>query len=589
MIASFFLIVLSGITTYGQKSSNKPTPPQDRKTEKARTSPRQSREENPDLLLAKQFAQGRLETVGDRGKLLDDSIMKVKILGKVADAMWAYDETRARQLFISAFKTIDAIKLDAKQDQRVAAAERRGGAFGPLFHLRDFILQLVSRHDFKLADNLRKSLEEAESNEDRNNPLKRDEQNHIYLDMAVALAETQPEQSAQLIRGLFHNGINSSLVYALLRMRGANSLLADQLFKEAIASASLHQMLPSELGTLAIYVLPNEEDLFYGNDPLNDVTRVSVIQRFLDYVYSGSSGLVRANSVAPGGGNGIDAEQAEGAYLTLKDLLPMFERLQPERTAFVREQMGVLLSFMTPHDANVATSTSKETLEDLIRKAESAIGERRRTIGFMRASGAALKQGDIDTALTIAERIDDLHERKIQTSLVLYQSAMRQLREGKLERAYIYGRRIEFLPQRVMIFHRMAQKLWKEKDPDRARSTLEELWDWLEKADNTPQKAEAMFQITATVAQHDKERGFELLRSTVKALNSTDFSFKGFDQNVISVELHITLDMLDLDSSFIALARSDPERAQAIAQSLTKPELSLLAQAIVCQQVLTPR
>jgi hypothetical protein len=251
--------------------------------------------------------------------------------------------------------------------------------------------------------------------------------------------------------------------------------------------------------------------------------------------------------------------------------------------------MGALLSFMTPQGATTATATSKETVEDLLRKAESAIGERRRTTGFMRASGAALEEGDIEKALEIAERIDDLRERKIQTSLVLYQTAMRRLREGKLEQAYTYGRRIEFLPQRVAILHRLAQKLWKDKEPDRARTTLEELWDWLEKADNTPQRAEAMLKITATMAQHDKERGFELLRSTAKAVNSTDFSFKGFDRNVVSVEVHIAPDMLDLDSSFISLAHSDPERALAIAQSLTKPELSLLAQAIVCQQVLAPR
>lgn len=559
--------------------------------EKTRAGPAQSKEENQDQLLAKRFAQERLKTVGDRARLLDDSILKVKILGRVADAIWTSDETRARQLFISAFKSIDAIKLDAKQDQRIAFGESRGGAFGPVFHLRAFILRLVASHDFKLADNLRKSLEiEAKGNKDRKNgALNRDEQNDIYLDMIVALAETQPEQSAQFMRAFFRNEIDPSLVYALIRMRGANPQLADQLFKEAVGFASLHQMRPSDLATLATYVLPNEEDLFFGNDPLNDVSRVPVIRQFLDYVYSGCSGLVRASSVSSGEGNGIEAEQAEEAYLTLKALLPMFERLQPEHTALVRQQMGILLSFMTPQDANTAGSTPTARVEDLIRDAESAIGERHRTIGFMRASAAALKQGDIDQALAIAERIDDLYERKIQTSLVLYQSAMRLLRQGNLERAYFYGRRIEFLPQRVGIFHRMAQKLWRENEADGARSTLEELWDWLGKADNSPQKVDAMLKITATMAQHDKERGFELLRSTARVLNSTDFSFKGFNKNVISVELHIAPDMLDLDSSFIPLAQNDPERARGIAESITQPEISLLAQLIVCQQVLTPR
>jgi hypothetical protein len=590
LAGSLALTILFCIGTNGQRSSNRRLPPaQQGRPEKTGSRQGGAQEETRDLLLARRFAQGRLENVGDRAKSLDDSIMKVKVLGRVADAMWSFDETRARQFFMLAFKAIDGIRLDAKEDQRIAITERRGGGFGPLFHLRDSILQLVARHDFKLADDLRKSSEVDANQDGKKNPAYRDEQKHIYLDMAVALAETQPERAARLIRGSFGNEIDPSLVYALLRMRGTSHVLADQLFKEAIGLASLHQMLPSELEALALYVLPNEEDLFFGNDPLNDVTRVPIVRRFLEYVYSGSSGLVRTIEVSAAKGNGSEHEEAEEAYHTLEGLLPMFERLQPAQANYVREEMGVLLGFMTPQDSNRATSSPKETVEDLVRKAESAVGERRRTIGFIRASAAALNEGDIDRALAIAERIDDLHERKVQTSLILYQSAMRQLRQGKLEAGYNYGRRIEFLPQRVIIFNRMAEKLWKEKEPDKARSMLEELWDWLEKADNNPQKANAMLKVTATMAQHDKERGFELLRSTAKTLNSTDFSFKGFDQNAISVELHIAPDMLDLDSSFIALTGSDPERVQAIAQSLTKPELSLLAQAIVCQQVLTLR
>jgi hypothetical protein len=43
-------------------------------------------------------------------------------------------------------------------------------------------------------------------------------------------------------------------------------------------------------------------------------------------------------------------------------------------------------------------------------------------LGFMRASSAALREGDVDRAVSIAERIDDPYERKIQTSLVRYQT-----------------------------------------------------------------------------------------------------------------------------------------------------------------------
>ena len=356
--------------------------------------------------------------------------------------------------------------------------------------------------------------------------------------------------------------MNPTLAFSLVRMRRENALLADQLFSEALISAKLHQFLADELASLAVYVLPSEEELFFGTNPLNDTGRLSVTRQFLDYVYDGSKQLVAGNNLLPAGGNEIDTELAERAYYTLKDLLPLFQRLQPERTAFVEGEMRALLGFMSPQDANRAEATNHETVDDLVRKAESTIGERRRTIAFMRASAAALSEGNIERAVEIGNRIGDLYERKIQTSFVLYQAAMKQFREGKLERAYNYAKGIEFLPQRTAVFHRIAQRLWRDKEPDRARATMEEIWDWLGKAENTPQKADAMLRLTAMMAQHDTELGFEFLQSTVRALNRTDFSFKQIETNRLSVELQITTDMLDVDSCFTTLAGKDFERSR---------------------------
>jgi hypothetical protein len=595
IILAFFVLISASGLAYPQKASDKTSVPQpEQKTDKSRASGTEAKRESQDILQQKRFAQDLLAVVDERAKALDISILKVKVTATVADALWERNETRARQLFVLAFQTIEVIKLDPKQDQRVAVAEKRGGTFGPLFHLRSIVLQLIAHRDYKLADDLRKAFErETENSDQKENKtsasLSKEEKTLIYLDVAIALAKTQPTQSAQLFRSLLRNGMNPTLAFSLVRMRRENALLANQLFSEALISARLHQFLADELASLAVYVLPSEEELFFGTNPLNDAARLSVTRQFLDYVYDGSKQLVAGNNLLTAGGNEIDTELSERAYYTLKDSLPLFQRLQPERTAFVEGQMRALLGFMSPQDANRAEATNHETVEDLVRKAESTIGERRRTIAFMRASAAALSEGNIERAVEIGNRIDDLYERKIQTSFVLYQAAMKQLREGKLERAYNYAKGIEFLPQRTAVFHRIAQRLWRDKEPDRARATMEEIWDWLGKVENTPQKVDAMLKLTATMAQHDTELGFELLQSTVRALNRTDFSFKQIEPNRLSVELQITTDMLDVDACFTTLAGKDFERSRTIAGSLTNPELALLAQAIVCQQVLAAR
>jgi hypothetical protein len=189
----------------------------------------------------------------------------------------------------------------------------------------------------------------------------------------------------------------------------------------------------------------------------------------------------------------------------------------------------------------------------------------------------------------VADLIYDLQERKIQTSLVLFSAAMKEVREGKLERAYTLARRIEFMPQRLVVFTRLAEELLATREVDAAETKIEEIWEWVNKADNSPHKVDAMLKLTALVALRDSARGFEWLQATARALNSTDFAPPPIATGRVFVEVQITLDLLDLESSFGPLARTDFERAFAIAHSLAKPEVALLAETIVCQRVLQER
>ena len=532
---------------------------------------------------------GRLDAVGERAKTIDDSILKVRVLAKVADALWAENSNRARVLFRTAFESIEKIELTAAQDQRVAMAQARNGRFGPLFHLRSHVLQLIARHDQALAKELLDAYNNVANNEDgkKANNLSKEEFAQISADTAIASARTQPERSIQLVRSLLTTKIDHSVVFLLVRIRGENPKLADTLFNEALAVAGQHGLIPTELESLSVYVLPTEDDLFYGNDPIADPGRHAAVAAFLDYVYAGAAQLGSAAAFTSSSQE-IDRQLARRVHNALTRVLPLFARLQPQRSAVVNEQMRKLLGYMESEDALRVNKPSRKSVDDLLHDAESAVGDRRRTLGFMRASSAALTEGDVDRAVSIAERIDDPYERKIQSSLVRYQTSMKMLREGKFEKAFEYAKLVEFLPQRVLLFDRLAQKLRKE-DPNRARETLEDIWTWLLKAPNSPQKVDAMLTITLTMSEQDVERAFELMQATAKTLNATDFSFTPPDANRISVELAISPDMLPLEPVFVALAKSDVERAYGVAETLSSPPISLLAQATVFEQVLAPR
>ena len=533
--------------------------------------------------LEKRSAVLRLQGIGDKARTLDNSINKTRILLAVADALWERNESRSRQLFTAAFESVDGIKLDPKYDQREAMAQKREGRFGPLHYLRSTVLETIARRDFKLADALRQSHELVAASDSRSEAVKRAELSQLYLNLAVALATTRPDEALRLLR-LRMTEVDTSLIFALIRIRSVNPQLADAAFVEALSRTRTNPLTSDQFRSFALYVLPSEEDRFYGRDPVDDPSRVLTSARFLDYVFNGLT-QVASNPTD----NEIDAARADTDYHLLKSILPLFQRLQPDRVSFVNQRMGVLLALMSPVDANAAEPVPVEKVEELIRQAESTVGDRKRDVLFVRASDVAVQQNDHEKALSIAERISDPFERKIQASLVLYRTAMKELQEGKIERAYAFARQIEFLPQRVAVFDRLAQTLWADKQSDAAEAKMDEIWEWLNKTDNSPSKIDAMLKLTAAIAPHDTVRAFEWLQSTTRFLNNTDFTPPPVEFNRISVEVQITLDMLDLESSFGPLARVDFERAFSIAHSLNKSEVALLAETIVCNHVLQSR
>src|SRR5215211_7918779 len=56
-------------------------------------------ESSVETVARRRLMVARLESVGERAKDLDNTILKVRVLAKVADVLWAEDSSRARVLF----------------------------------------------------------------------------------------------------------------------------------------------------------------------------------------------------------------------------------------------------------------------------------------------------------------------------------------------------------------------------------------------------------------------------------------------------------------------------------------------------------
>lgn len=517
-----------------------------------------------------------LENIGERANKLEGSILKVRVIAKVADTLWQFDEPHARRVFTEAFDAIDSIKLDPSKDQRMRITAATGGP-GPLAGLRAEVLQMIAAHDFKLAERLRESIKDPETDGNTSKGSSEvSEKEELAWDIAIASAKLQPQQTAQFVRSQLRKGITEELGWALVGIRRNNEKLADQLFSESVAVARFNLNASENFENLAVYVLPSEAEALHGQAP--DLMRDVASRKFLAYATDRLLWQSTSGHISPP--RGAEAQQE---HRTLRSLLPLVERLMPDKIALVRERMDVLLSNMTTKQANAALS-KHEDIAELLQQAESIVGSEKRDRRLIQVSLIAARQGELEQALSIAEKISDLAERNIQVSLISYQASLKLIKNGELEDAYRYARRIEFLPQRVAAFNVLANKLRASKENARARVILEEISEWTNKTDNTPQKAKAMLTLVIEMAQYDTERSFALLSSAIKTINSVDFSSPKSTEP--SRVLQVTLDMLDLETVFDKLAHINMDRSLQAAQSLTHRETSLLAQAIVCSQIL---
>jgi hypothetical protein len=200
-------------------------------------------------------------------------------------------------------------------------------------------------------------------------------------------------------------------------------------------------------------------------------------------------------------------------------------------------------------------------------------------------------QDQPDEAIRIADKIKDKQLYDVFSSVIRFQIALRFINSSELDSAILFGRDINFPPQRVEIFNKIAQTQISKKNTQRASQVIRDIQEWLEKLPNNPQKVKGLLIVAATAATIDSLQGFETLKLAVNAMDNVDNAEFTIRQKSITnnSETPVTLEMLEFTKSFGVLAHSDIERTILIAQSIKNKDASILAQIGICQSVLSSK
>jgi hypothetical protein len=602
-----------------KKDSSEKSPKPSISTERSRT--------RKALTPTQRRALWQIDQLFDAAKKFEDDGLKIRAQARIADALWDYDETRARSHFEEAFRAIHAVKQRANErDTNVSphptpSAEILSDEMK--LQLRSEVLDLIARRDSRLTEKLAKSVADtlpAINTDDQMSDSKTEREQALrYLQVAISIAKADPLRAAKLAKLSFNIGGMSNPLFleVLFAIRSKKVALADELFRDALSAVGLNPAHVSAcISLFARYIFPDYGAggmrASFGSDPdSGPIVQAGplLIEQFLNFAYQAIMQQTEAGrsqhtpTKGPGvigsGSSGrgrIDNIQATTDYLTAEQLLPYFDQFMNDKSAAIRAKLNEKLTNITS-DAErdlITNLTSPTSVEELLSRAERAQTPLERDSLYIQAALRTAREGDYDQALSIADKISDERSKSFDVkSIIRYEAAVAALKKKDLEVAYRYAKNLPDLEQRARVLSQIIRILLEKKEIVRAMEVLNDAEESISKADNGPDKARAMLIMSGAAARLDLIRGFEVMTAAVKAINQVEFAAQWENTAPTNgsgssgtAKITFGLNMLNFDQVFPLLARGDFDGALLLAQAIEKQEASVLAQLAVCREAL---
>lgn len=505
-----------------------------------------------------------------KARTFDNLDYRARIQTLAADALWCFDEQRARTIFRRAWDAAAAADKDEEQSlEQDAGASLNANAF--ITAARDEVLIQVAAHDSQLAEVFLNELNEekqdaqssAQNSSRASSPWHEPSANgarHLALAFNL-LARNEPARAVRIAQPVINEGVSGSLMAFLLRLREQNAVEADALYvrllertgADAAADANAVLLLSSPVVSPQLLVVVDAHSslqfrsLAPGTNNRAALLPVSPSAR--NAFYKVAAAVLRRSKV----NNTNSAQEATALYFATGRLLPFYEREAARYAPELRARQSALLgeieagrrdSLATQFDLH---SLAPERAADPLRsqseqlaRAKNATERERMTISLVKT---AARNRLWDRAHRAADGIENQTTRRAALSFIAVNKiaditrAYSDDRENDFESVAKFVRDAEVPPfaaawgfaQAAVICARSKNK---SQDAGSKSQNVAALLDEAERAASrvdmgTPQRV-AAYGVVATAAAHlDPPRAWQLLAEVVRAANSAPQSFTG--------------------------------------------------------------
>jgi hypothetical protein len=441
---------------------------------------------------------------------------------RVADVIWRFDESAARNIFQTAFDL-------ARQPvpEKLLAPEKNNYVQRQAAAIKE-VMRRLGAHDRKEAETWLKNFQKERAAGTSHQGATSQERMELLAHVATELLPDDPEQARQLgLLSLSGREVPKNFGRLLFTLSNQGREASDTLFREAIANLRRNAYAFDD----ALFVLSNY--LFDSRGELRSDAAQGDAQLLINWFVEAAAAHAARWREARNSGEPSMAEPSAKLYSFLVSrAMPIVERYAPDKVMALQTQLNELLSGLNHQQleqTKALTSMQQQQVAvsnrndyDVSTQIERADREKDPLVRdiLLRSAAVSLMRDHADQALGVAAKINDT-DLRAQTEDDIKLVQLRNLfRAHSYDEVHKLTLKLHSVILRANVLVELASHvLSRIKDVGRASEILSEAQMLVQNIEDTPDKLRALLDIAEQFAAFDSARGFETLTLAVKTSN----------------------------------------------------------------------
>ena len=491
-----------------------------------------------------EFAKIIVEQQVSESQTIEETDKRIKILLRVADFLWKFDEPTARKYFGAAFQIANE-RFKEKGFEEKSKGGKSEGVVTVLPDYRFEVIRAIAQKDGAWAKKLTEQIlnDYDKTSAERTDSYNKTREMTDLLSIAKASAKTNPALSQYLFRRVMNYPLDAHWYFALYMLAEDNKPLADSLYTELLQNYASET--PRRLLFLSAY--PFARGRIFGIDkfqfgidvPENFTPNPPLQLQFIETLLRRTE--IFANTPDDFNRPPDDFRLPEAIYImsALQELEPVIIQNFPnllQRLSVAKSQANALMNEENrklKENREKSQTDIDSAFEIRLKRAEKADEEGNLTdYLILQLVTGAKTEDDFEKTEFWLEKIKGEKTRADLTNYFYFLRSKLAIKEKRFEDARTFAVKVPEIEHRAILFFELANgQLKTVSEAAKVFETLNEISKIGRAGDNSVEKAQVLLGLAAMYEKVNHTAALDELGEAIRVINQLD------DPNIFSASV----------------------------------------------------